>query len=67
MGPSKAELFFVVASANEKGAEVLTKRIKDQLGRYEGMQQASLSFSVSYNLLDLNLIDTDTPAEDFPE
>ncbi len=67
MGSSKAELFFIVASANEKGAEVLTKRIKDQLGRYEGMQQASLSFSVSYNLLDLNLIDTDTPAKDFPE
>jgi len=31
------------------------------------MQQASLSFSVSYNLLDLNLIDTDTTAKDFPE
>jgi len=67
MDSAARELFFIVASANEKGTEVLTKRSKDQLERFVGIQQARLSFSVSYSLLDLNLIDTDTPAEDFPE
>ena len=45
------EVFFVVAFANDKGAAVLAKRIREQFGQLEQLKQAGLTFSVSYKFL----------------
>jgi hypothetical protein len=48
------ELFFIVAAADEMGGEALTRRIREQLQRCEQIQQAGLTFSTHYRLLELN-------------
>jgi hypothetical protein len=45
------EVFYVVVFANDKGAAVLAKRIREQFGQLEQLKQAGLTFSVSYKLL----------------
>jgi signal transduction histidine kinase len=48
-GPS--EVFFVTVFAREQGADVLAKRIREQFGRIERLQQAGLSLAVSWKFL----------------
>jgi signal transduction histidine kinase len=55
------ELFFIVAAADEMGGEALTRRIREQLQRCEQIQQAGLTFSVYYRLLELNDPNQSTP------
>jgi intracellular sulfur oxidation DsrE/DsrF family protein len=45
------EFFFVVACANKQGAEVVSKRIREQFRRCEQLQQAGLTFMVSCSFL----------------
>jgi signal transduction histidine kinase len=47
-----AELFFIVAITDEIGGEAITKRIRGQLEGREHIQEAALTFSVSYRLID---------------
>jgi signal transduction histidine kinase len=42
------EVIFVVVFANDRGAEVLAKRIRDQFDHREQLKQDGLTFSVSY-------------------
>ncbi len=42
------EIFFVVVFANDGGAEVLAKRIRDQFAHREQLKQDGLTFRVSY-------------------
>jgi len=48
------ESFLVVAAANETGADVLVKRIQEQLEQCQELQQTGLSFSVSCRLMTLD-------------
>jgi signal transduction histidine kinase len=57
-------VFFVVAFANDKGAGVLAKRIREQFGHLEQLKQAGLTFSVSYKFLSLPPADLAEPLED---
>jgi hypothetical protein len=50
-GPVAEGLFFIVAVADEIGANAIAKRVRDQLHRYEQIHQAGLSSSVSHRLL----------------
>jgi len=45
------ELFFTVARTNKQGAEVMSKRVREQFRRCERLQQAGLTFTVSYSFL----------------
>ena len=58
------EVALVVAFADETGAAVLAKRIREQLGRLEPFKQAGLTFSVSYKFLSPTPTDVATPLED---
>jgi signal transduction histidine kinase len=55
------ESFLVVAAANENGAEVLVKRIQEQLEQCVELKQTGLSYSVSFRLL--HLAHDDAPSE----
>ncbi len=48
------ESFLVIAAANETGADVLVKRIQEQLEQCQELQQTGLSFSVSCRLMNLD-------------
>jgi len=58
------EFFFVVVFADDKGATVLAKRIREQFGRFLPFIQAGLTLSVSYKSLGKSLADTSTSVED---
>jgi NO-binding membrane sensor protein with MHYT domain/anti-sigma regulatory factor (Ser/Thr protein kinase) len=45
------ELFFAVACANKHGAEVMSRRVREQFRRCERLQKAGLIFTVSYSFL----------------
>jgi len=45
------EFFFAVACTNQHGAEVMSKRVREQFRRCERLQQAGLAFTVSYSFL----------------
>jgi two-component system, sensor histidine kinase and response regulator len=45
------ELFFVVARTNKHGAEVMSRRVREQFRRCERLQIAGLTFTVSYSFL----------------
>ena len=45
------EVFLVVIFANDEGAAVVAKRIREQFERFERFKQAGLTFSVSYQFL----------------
>jgi signal transduction histidine kinase len=47
-----AELFFIVAVTDEIGGEAITKRIREQFDGCGHIQQAGLTLSTSYRLLD---------------
>jgi len=42
------EIFFIVAFAQQQGAEILKQRICQQIGRYDKLQEADLEAAVSY-------------------
>jgi hypothetical protein len=58
------EVFFVLVFANDKGAAVLAKRIREQFGHLEQLTQAGLTFSVSYKFLSPTPTDVAAPLED---
>jgi signal transduction histidine kinase len=60
-----AELFFIVAITDEIGGEALTKRIREQLARREHIQQAGLTFAISYRLLVDTARNENEPIQDF--
>jgi signal transduction histidine kinase len=45
------ELFFIVANTDELGAEAITKRIRERLGKSETMRNAGLTYETSYRPL----------------
>lgn len=49
---AKGECFFVAAFADEKGASVLTNRIREQFERLLHLKQTGLTVSVSYSMLE---------------
>jgi signal transduction histidine kinase len=51
-----ADLFFMVAVADEVGSEAIVQRIRGQLRRFRQMQGAELQFAVSHHLLKLTKI-----------
>ncbi|HXM95840.1 MAG TPA: ATP-binding protein [Candidatus Dormibacteraeota bacterium] len=60
---SEQEFFFVAACTNVRGAEVMSKRIREQFRLCEQLQQADLTFAVSYSFL--SAISTDVnPSKD---
>jgi len=61
------ELFFVVACTNKQGAEVMSKRVREQFRRCGQLQQAGLTFRVSCSFLPpLSRSETE-PIEEFAE
>jgi signal transduction histidine kinase len=52
-----AELFFIVAVTDQIGGEAIIKRIRRRMGRSEYVQEAGLTVSSSYRLLDAIDID----------
>jgi signal transduction histidine kinase len=58
------EVFFVLVFANDNGAAVLAKRIREQFGHLEQFKQAGLTFSVSYKFLSPAPTDVAGPLED---
>ena len=61
------ELFFVVACANKQGAEVLSKRVREQFRRCEQLQRARLTFMVSCSFLSPILRRVTETIEEFAE
>jgi signal transduction histidine kinase len=59
------ELFFVVARANKQGAEVMSKRIREQFRRCEQLQRAGLTFMVSSSFLPPISRSATEPVEEF--
>lgn len=51
--PTAADLFFVVAVADEAGGHAIVARVREQLHRFRQMQGADLQFAVSHHLLKL--------------
>jgi signal transduction histidine kinase len=62
---SRAEksLFWIVARANQKGAEVLEKRIREQLSDVAELKQDNISCTVSAQILKTDLFESDSPME----
>jgi hypothetical protein len=60
-----AELFFIAAVTDEIGGEAITKRIREQFDGYEDIQQAGLTLSTSYRLLDAIKRNGSESMEDF--
>jgi signal transduction histidine kinase len=50
--PGAAEIFFIVAVTDQVGGEAIVKRIRRRMGRSEYFQQANLTVSTSYRLLE---------------
>ncbi len=59
------EAFLIVAAANDKGADVLVKRIQEQMELCQELQQAGYSFTVSYRLLNIDNTEPNIPIEHF--
>jgi hypothetical protein len=57
------EVFFVVACSIHEGVEALVKRIREQLARCEGIQNADFSSAVSSIMLDVHASGNKTPKE----
>jgi len=62
---ASGEAFLVVAAANENGAEVLVKRIQEQLEHCQELQQTGFTFTISYRLLEVSNSEQDVPIEIF--
>jgi signal transduction histidine kinase len=67
MGPANSDegVFLVVARANEAGAAVMSKRIREQFARSEQFARTGLAFSVSYSLIKTAPQDVHAPMEEF--
>jgi signal transduction histidine kinase len=61
------ELFFVVACTNRQGAEVMSKRVREQFRRCEQLQRARLTFTVSCSFLSPISRSVTEPIEEFAE
>jgi signal transduction histidine kinase len=48
------ERFFIVACANQNGAEVLVRRIREQLGQCQALQEARLEVTVAFRILGIS-------------
>jgi hypothetical protein len=59
------EAFLMIAAANDKGAEVLVKRIQEQLSQCQELLQGGYSFTVSYRLLNIDNTEPNIPIEHF--
>jgi signal transduction histidine kinase len=59
------DLFFAVAWANKHGAEVMSRRVREQFRRCERLQQAGLTFTVSCSFLPPISRNVNEPMEEF--
>jgi signal transduction histidine kinase len=59
------ETFLVVAAANDQGAEVLIKRMQEQLEQCQELQQTGFTFTMSYRLLSVDNAERNIPIEHF--
>jgi Histidine kinase-, DNA gyrase B-, and HSP90-like ATPase len=60
-----AETMLVIAAANEKGADVMVKRIHEQLEQCQELHQTGFHFTVSYQLLNVDNTEPNIPIEHF--
>jgi len=61
------ELFFAVACTNKHGTEVMSRRVREQFRRCERLQQAGLTFTVSYSFLSPISRSVNEPMGEFSE
>src|SRR5260370_15858045 len=61
------ELFFAVAFTNKHGAEVMSRRVREQFRRCEQLQQAGLTITVSYGFLSPISRSVNEPIGEFAE
>ncbi len=61
------ELFFAVACTNKRGAEVMSRRVREQFRRCERLQQAGLTFTVSCSFLSPISRSANEPMGEFAE
>ena len=47
------EIFFIVAFAQQQGAEILKQRIYQQIGRYDKLREADWEAAVSYEIFEM--------------
>src|SRR5260370_13685277 len=59
------ELFFAVACTNKQGAEVMSRRVREQFRRSERLQQAGVNFTVSNSFLPPILRNENEPLGEF--
>jgi sigma-B regulation protein RsbU (phosphoserine phosphatase) len=58
------EMFFIIAFADQRGAEVLTHRIHEQIGRYDELQKIDLDTAVSCKMFEISSKKEDHPWDD---
>jgi signal transduction histidine kinase len=59
-----SEVFFIVAFADDKGAAILAKRIREQFGHLEQLKHEGLTVLVSYKFLSPTPADVAAPLDD---
>jgi sigma-B regulation protein RsbU (phosphoserine phosphatase) len=59
----RLDLFFIVARTNQKGADVIVKRIREQISLCEDFKLADTSCSVSSEILRLSATESEWPLE----
>ncbi len=59
------ERFFIVACANPNGAEVLVRRIREQLSQCQALQEAQLEVTAAFRILDIPSKQEGRSSEDF--
>lgn len=66
MAPTKwKEFFFIIAFAQQKGAEILQQRIYEQIGRYEKLPEAGLEATVSSQIFEIPRLKNGRPGDSF--
>ena len=66
MAPTKwKEFFFIIAFAQKMGAEILQRRILEQFGRYQKLQEAGLEATISSQLFEIPALKDGLPGDSF--
>jgi signal transduction histidine kinase len=60
----RRELFFIMAFADRRGAEVLNQRIHEQMVRHDQLQKTDLDTAVSYRMFEISPIKEDPLRDD---
>jgi signal transduction histidine kinase len=60
----RKEMFFIIAFADERGADVLKQRIHEQIGRYDELHKTKLDTRVSYKMFEIASKGEERPWDD---